>query len=142
MILAFLACLNLSAQGRGHSRMSFDEFQNSMKTYIAQKAGMSEKEADAFFPVYYELQEKLHELQNDAWKELDKGGKVTLKDGEYREILDAYYELNVSSARLEKSYEEKFLKIISATQLYKVLEAEKTFRRDMVMGMQPHRRGH
>lgn len=141
MILAMMACLSLSAQNRGRSKMTFDDFQSNMQNYIANKAGMTQKEADKFFPLYYELQQKLNKLQNGAWEEIDKGGKAKLKDGEYRAILDAYYELNLSKARLEKSYEEKFLKIISATQLYKVLEAERTFRRDMVMGMQPYRRG-
>ena len=72
-LLVGLVCLMAAAQqpqGQRPERpsMTLEEFQTKQKEFIAQQAGLTEEESDAFFPLYFELQNKKHELNGRVWK--------------------------------------------------------------------------
>ena len=78
------------------------------------------------------MKEKQASVSDEAWKLFREGSKDDAKEGSYKEILDSFTESSLNSARLEKTYLEKFRKILSDKKIYKIKRAEMGFRRDMV----------
>ena len=50
-----------------------EEFRAKQKAYITEKAGLTKEEAAKFFPIYFELQDRKKQLNDEAWKLLRKG---------------------------------------------------------------------
>ncbi len=130
MTLAALP-LTLWAQGRrGH-----DEFMSRQQEYLKREAELTDAEADKFFPLYFELQEQKRSINEQAWELFRRGEDAGTSEATYAEILDGFIEYSLSSDRLEKSYLTKFRNVLSSEKIYKVKQAEMSFRRELVRGM-------
>lgn len=132
--------INLMAFGKcDQQRLTPEEFRARQKAYITEKAGLTQEEAAKFFPVYFELQDQKKQLNDEAWKLIRQGdGECT--EAQYEEILQGVYDARISVDRLEKTYFEKFRKILSCKKLYLVEKAEMKFHRELLKGMHPNRR--
>lgn len=122
-----------------NQHLSPDEFRAKQKAYITEKAGLTKEEAAKFFPVYFELQDRKKQLNDEAWGLLRKGKDEKTTEAQYDEILEGVYDARISINRLEKSYFEKFKKILSSKKIYLVQRAEMRFNRELLKGM--HRGG-
>lgn len=127
------------ANGGCEQRLTREEFRARQQAYITEKAGLTKEEVDKFFPVYFELQDRKKELNDEAWRLLRKGKDESTTEEQYEEIMIGVYDARVSTDRLERSYLEKFRKILPYKKIYKVLRAEMRFNRDLLKGM--HRKG-
>ena len=134
VLLTMVICLtSLYAQDtKRHERLSAEQFQARQQEYLTKAAELTEQEAAAFFPLYFEMKQKQKTVQDEAWKLFREGSKDGAKDGSYEEILDSFTESQLNSARLEKTYLEQFRKILSDKKIYRIKRAEMGFRRDMV----------
>lgn len=112
-----------------------EEFRAKQKAYITEKAGLTKEEAAKFFPIYFELQDRKKQLNDEAWKLLRKGKDKKTTEAQYTEILEGVYDARIAINRLEKNYFEKFKKILSSKKIYKVLHAEMRFNRELLKGM-------
>ena len=115
-------------------RLSREQFKIKQQTYLMEKAGLTVEESAKFFPIYFELQDKKTEINNSYWKVFQniKPGETT--EAQYKEILTTIYDTRIRIDKLEQSYSEKFLKIISAEKLCKIFMAETNFHRDLMRG--------
>lgn len=116
-------------------RLTKEEFRNKQKAYIMEKAGLTADEAAAFFPLYFELQDKKQQLNNQAWKLMREGKQEGVSEERYAEILEGVYEARISADKLEKTYFGKFRKILTGKKIYLVQQAEMRFHRDLLRGM-------
>ncbi len=128
-------------------RLSPEEFRAKQKAFITEKAELTQEEADSFFPLYFELQSRKKELNEEAWGLLRKGKDEELTEAQYEEIMESVYDIRIASDRLERSYFEKFKKILSCKKIYMVQRAEMRFHRELLKNMQPKggsdgRKGH
>ena len=115
-------------------RLSREQFKIKQQTYLMEKAGLTVEESAKFFPIYFELQDKKTEINNSYWKVFQniKPGETT--EAQYKEILTTIYDTRIRIDKLEQSYSEKFLKIISAEKLCKIFMAETFFLRYLMRG--------
>lgn len=115
-------------------RLSREQFKIKQQTYLMEKAGLTVEESAKFFPIYFELQDKKTEINNSYWKVFQniKPGETT--EAQYKEMLTTIYDTRIRIDKLEQSYSEKFLKIISAEKLCKIFMAETNFHRDLMRG--------
>ena len=120
--------------------MTREEFRAKQQAYITEKAGLTKEEAEKFFPIYFELQERKNQLNREGWEQFRKGKDDKTTEAQYEEILDAFMDARIASDRLEKTYFEKFKKILPSKKLFRVYHAEMSFNRDLVKGMH-HPRG-
>lgn len=120
------------ATGGCDQRLSKDEFRARQQAYIVEKAGLTQEEADAFFPLYFELQDRKQQLHEEAWQLLREGKKGDLPESRYEEILEGVYDARIAADRLEKTYYGKFKKILSNKKIYLVQRAEMRFHRDLL----------
>lgn len=115
--------------------LSPEAFRAKQKAFIIEKAELTKDEAAKFFPIYFELQDRKKQLNDEAWQLLRKGKEEGLTDDQYEEILNGVYDARIASDRLEKTYFDKFKKILSCKKIYMVQRAEIRFSRELLKGM-------
>lgn len=118
-----------------NQHLSPEEFRTRQKAYIAEKAGLTKEEAAKFFPLYFELQDRKKQLNDEAWKLLRQGKEEHTTEAQYEEIMEGVYDARIASDRLEKTYFEKFKKILSCKKIYLIQRAEMRFHRELLKGL-------
>ena len=121
----------LRAVGSPNQHLSPKEFRAKQQAFITEKAGLTQEEAAKFFPVYFELQDRKKQLNDEAWQLLRSG----------KEILEGVYDARIASDRLDKTYFEKFKKILSCKKIYLVQRAEMRFHRELLKGVRDNKGG-
>jgi len=129
------------ASGGINQHLSPDEFRAKQKAFIIEKAGLTNEEAAKFFPLYFELQDRKKLLNDEAWALIRKGRDEKTTEGQYQEILEGIYDARIASDRLDKTYFDKFKKILSYKKIYLVQSAEVRFHRELLKGMHKKREG-
>ncbi|PLB87343.1 hypothetical protein C0T31_00155 [Dysgonamonadaceae bacterium] len=117
---------SLRAQNR---KMNVEDFEKRKQAYVKEKAALTDEEAQRYFPLNSELNQKKFELNRQHRQKLEKARKNNQKisDEEYRQIIENDVDLKVKEAELEKEYSDKFDKVLSPEKLFKAQQAEKTF---------------
>ena len=136
VVLCSLVSVAWGADGCDQHRLSREEFRAKQQAFITQHAGLTKEEADKFFPVYFELQDRKKQLNDEAWDLLRKGKDEKTTEAQYGEILEGVYDARMSADRLDKNYLAKFKKILSYKKIYLVQRAEMRFQRELLKGMQ------
>lgn len=131
----------LRAAGGPEQHLTPEEFRARQKAFIIEKAGLTKDEAAKFFPVYFELQDRKKQLNDEAWKLLRQGKDENTTEAQYAEILEGVYDVRIASDRLDKTYFDKFRKILSCKKIYLVQKAEMRFHRELLKGMNRDRGG-
>lgn len=130
VVLAFAPLVWVT--GGCDQRLSKEEFRARQQAYITEKAGLTAAEAEDFFPLYFELQDRKHQLNDEAWKLMREGKKEGVTEARYDEIMESVYDARIAADRLEKSYYGKFKKILSSKKIYLVQQAEMRFHRELL----------
>ena len=135
LVTLLVVTLCWAADGMAQERLSREQFKTRQQSYLMEKAGLTVDESAKFFPIYFELQDKKTEINNTYWKVFQniKPGETT--EEQYTEMLKTIYDTRIRIDKLEQSYCEKFLKIISAEKLCKIFMAETNFHRDLMMNL-------
>ena len=119
--------------------MTPEEFQTKQKEFIIQQAELTDKESAAFFPLYFELQSKKHEINGRVWKKARAVHPHERTEEEYNEMVEALADVKIECATLEKEYLLKFKEILPAKKLMRVQMAEDRFQRELLKNMQQGR---
>lgn len=116
-----------------------EQFKKDLQQYVTKEAELTIEEAKRFFPVYFEMKEKLHGLErqkNRAIRQAAQSGNE--KDCQL--ALDNEYRLNLKSCKIEQEYNQRLVRIVGAKKYTKVREAEHRFGRKMFHRMAGKRR--
>ena len=136
--VAMLVITASTAQERNHNRerkpFSHEEFQAKQRQF-AEKAVLTQEEADAFFPLFFELQKKKFEIEREVRKASRKPQGEKMNEDECREHVYRAADTKIEIAKLEREYTDKYLKVLSACKLQKVLHAEGAFQRHLMKEM-------
>ena len=112
-----------------------EEFQAKQRAFIAEKAGLTAEEADAFFPIFFELQKKKFEIEHNARKETRKPRGEKMTEEECREYVYKMADIKIEIAKLEREYTDKYLKVLMPCKLHKVIHTERAFQRHLMKEM-------
>ena len=96
----------LRAMGSPNQHLSPKEFRAKQQAFITEKAGLTQEEAAKFFPVYFELQDRKKQLNDEAWKLLRSGKDEKTTDTQYGEILEGnpFVQENLSGAKSRDAF--------------------------------------
>lgn len=124
---------------REKRQFSHEEFQAKQRNYITEKAQLTKEEADAFFPIFFELQKKKFDIERNARKGVkrERGEKMT--EEQCREFVYNMADARIEVAKLEREYADKYLKVVSACKLQRIQHAEWSFQRDLMKRMTHNR---
>lgn len=147
-ILTFIAILMLplviaqAQKPEGFNRRQFspEQFVKDMTEFITKEAGLSPMEAQAFFPIYFEMQD-LQRKNNEARMQLAWTINEHSTEADYERVLEKMNELELKDKQLEKDYLKKFHKILSYKKLYKVKMAAYRYNMVALRRFSPSRRG-
>lgn len=134
ILVACLFCMPTFAQKK--DKYTESEFRAKKQAYIAQKAELTPAESEKFFPLYFEFQNKKKEINKHAWNLAKQGKASETTDLEYEEIIDNFFDDQEAIVKLEREYIDKYRKILSDKQIYRVYWAEFKFNRNMIKILQ------
>ena len=132
LIIMLLTCFSFSfSQERdpGKRERMFKEVQEFKMKYLAQEMELSELQKKKFFEVYEEMQESKKECYQEAVvmdHRLKEEKDPTEED--YQQVRNAFNQANAKWSEIESSYDEKFSEFLTQKQIYKMREAENSFR--------------
>ena len=140
-LLLLLTAVTASAQERPMNKPHFspEEFQAKQKAYITVKADLTDQEAEAFFPLFFELQKKKFELERNVRKEFKKERGEQMTEEECRDFVYKMADTKIEIAKLEREYTDKYLQVLPPCKLRRVQHAEGMFQRDLMKKMTEHR---
>lgn len=117
------------------------EYARQQREFFTKNAELTQAEADEFFPVYNELQQKKRELNRNIRliMRVEPGSQVT--EEQSIKAIDAKADVNIKIAELEKEYLQKFKKILPASKILKIQNAEEQFNSQILKDIQQSR-GH
>ena len=138
IVLFVVLCGSLSllrAADGCNQHLTQAEFRAKQQAFIMEKAELTQEEAAKFFPLYFELQDRKKQLNDEAWKLMHQGKNENTTESQYEEIMTGVYDARIASDRLEFTYFEKFKKILPCRKIYLVQRAEMRFHRDLLRQM-------
>ena len=139
LLLLPMLCLIVQPAG-AHKRFSTEEYRNRQKEFLTKAAGLTEEEASAFFPVYFELQMEKYKINREFRHSLpnphNQAADSELTEEKAAQLVDAYNENKLRCDELDKKYYERFKTILPAKKLLKIQMAENAFQRQILRDMQ------
>ncbi len=109
-----------------------ERFRADMEQYITRKAGLSPDEASRFFPLYSEMLNKQRALR-DKIKNLKRIKPKSAS--ECKKNIQKADEIEIEMKKIQKSYHEKFMQILTADKVYDIIKAEDRFHRQAIKNM-------
>lgn len=107
----------------------FREVQEFKMKYLAQEMELTELQKKKFFELYEEEMESKKECYKEAVvmdRRLKEDKNASEED--YQQVRNAFSTANENWAQIEKQYDEKYSEFLSQKQIYKMHEAETSFR--------------
>lgn len=131
IVFIFLISVSvLSAQENKHEQI------RALKTaYITEKLNFSSSDAEKFWPVYNEYEQKFHEIRkqqrNEVYLKL-KNNWESLSDAEAKQLMDRYLELKFDDLQLLKERTEALRNVITSKKIITLNKVEEDFKRELL----------
>lgn len=119
-------------KGRKSDRPKFDpeEMRCQTEAFIIREAGLTPEEADKFFPVYFEMKEKVRNTQRKIDQAYRKAAEQNMSERDCERILDEVVRMEKLREQTEADYMKRLRKLIPASKLIKAVLAEQNFGRE------------
>lgn len=121
LMLMFVLGVNAEEQ----QKFSPEKFQADLEQHITTEAGLTTEEAAKFFPLYREMQQK----QRAVYHQMRELFKAPSDEASSKKAIQRRDELEMELKRIQQTYHNKFLKVLSASKVYKSIIAEDQFHR-------------
>ena len=125
--------ITMMAQQQQQGKFNPQEFKAKLESYVTAEAGFTQAEAQAFYPIYFEMKGKQRGLQRQIFQ-LKKNAPQTGADKDYAIIIQKVKDLGVEMAKLEVNYYKKMCAVVPPQKVYKAMCAEDQFHRKMLEG--------
>ena len=112
VLLFSLLVFGISLMAQQHQRGKFkpDEFKAKLENYITQKVGFTQEEAQAFYPIYFEMKGKQRQLQRKIFWLKKNEPNANADDKDFAIAIQKIKDLGVEMAQLEVNYYKKLEK--------------------------------
>lgn len=135
-LMLFCSISSVFGQNKKHDRFDPKRFMIELEQFITTQAGLTPAEAANFFPVYREMMDK----QRIIFDEIRRIQMVDTRDDKTcAEIIRKQDELDIEIKIIQQQYHTRFLLILPAGKLMKVIKAETQFHRQAFRRMQAHK---
>lgn len=118
---------------KADKRAELEAFKAQKMAYLIAEVAITPDEAAQLFPLYNEMQEKRFllkmALRNKA-KNLKENVKAS--DEECLKLIDEFLDKEIQDANIEKSYYQRFKRILSPQKLLKLKQADYHFAKELL----------
>jgi len=130
--IALIGCqMVVYSQGRNPERREQIEAQRS--AYITSRVGLSADESRSFWPVYNKMRDELDANRENYLKVIRPRVPMDSRsDAEIKEAMEARFKMEEDRLRIERRYQQEFLKVLSIRQLGKLYQAEEEFKKEVL----------
>lgn len=137
--LCLFAIMSLSLTGSAQEEKDIpqskkDKIEQIKIAFITTELDLTTAEAEKFWPVYNELEDKLkaeRKTQRETAKELQDGIE-TLSDSDIQKKTDALFDSEIKITEIRKEYNGKIADVIGSKKAAKLLSLEKRFKRELL----------
>ena len=135
LVIAFLLVFTFSASAQDDRKEKIEAMKVS---FITQKLDLTSKEAQVFWPLYNELQDKLQAARKAKRKEAKqtRGDIDAMTDADVEAIIDSEIAAKQLEAELAKEYHTKFKQLLTVKKVAKLYRAEDDFKRELLKQLQ------
>lgn len=130
-LLAAVSTTTIMATGRRSEWVS--KMRETRHDFIIEKINVSASQKKEFLQLYEAMEDEIysvHKTARDQAKKVETMSNPT--DADYQRAAEAMSNVKFREGEIEKSYYEKFAKILSKKQLFLLKQAEAEFTRNMV----------
>ena len=123
--------------GSRHGK-AFDlkKFQTELSAHITKKAGLTNEEAERFFPLFFQMKAEQRSLMHKKEKAIRVAAKRPgITESECQKVIRQLNAIDEKFQKVEGTYSKRLIKIIGAKKYLKVLQADRSFGRDVFRRM-------
>jgi Spy/CpxP family protein refolding chaperone len=126
---------NLIAQDELEGKL--EKFKSKKIAYITESLQLTPKEAEVFWPVYNQFNDKRQQINLDRLKLTQHyiNTQESVTEEEASKMADKYVDLQLQEAALEVEYNKKFKAVLTAKKVLKLYQAEVQFKRELLKGL-------
>ena len=123
--MALLSITTASAQRKSEEEIK--RIQDAKVAIITNRLNLTPEQSTGFWPVYNEYSQKRKEIHRAQRKIINDKKAEGQTDEQVLNNLKEVQELRQKELDLEKEYQNRFLKVITASQVIELYKAERTF---------------
>ena len=112
-----------------HDRFSRERFMQDLRAYITREASLTQQEANALFPLFFEMKAKMHDMQERINRSLGRAAR-SANERDCQRTLTEISHMKAKQQKLEADFMKRMGKAVSSRKLVKVLVADQNFGRD------------
>ena len=122
LFIVMLICMTISAQEKG--RFNPAKFESDLETYIVSQAELTQDEANVLLPIWREMRKKQLEVMRSGKQDW----KLDLNDNKAcAEAIKHHDEKDIKLKEIQRTYHNKFLKVLAAGKVMRIIRAEDRF---------------
>ncbi len=130
LFLLLVCTVAAQAQDGKHEKIK------ALKTaYITEKLALTSSEAEGFWPIYNEFDDKFHELRkkekNEIFSKL-RAGLDNLSEAEANTLIDKSFSIQTEELELRKQMIKALRKVISPKKIIILKKTEDDFKRELL----------
>jgi Spy/CpxP family protein refolding chaperone len=127
LLLLFIGAVSTTAQAQRRSEEEIKKIQDAKVAIITNRLNLTPEQSTGFWPMYNEYSQKRREIHRAQRKIINDKKAEGQNDEAVLSNLKEVQELRQKELDLEKEYQNKFLKVITASQVIELYKAERTF---------------
>ena len=144
LVLTFIT-IGLSAQegpGQGPGPEGKREKIKALKVaYITEQLKLTPEEAQRFWPVYNEFEDKRQKLEMEIIGPKEKRPDIALmSDEEVDKFIQKHFDLEEQMIDLKEEYYMRFKEVLPVKKVFRLMEAERDFKRILLERLQEGQR--
>jgi Spy/CpxP family protein refolding chaperone len=140
LILLFTLFSTAMAWAQRPSGEEMQRIQDAKIAIITNRLNLTPEQSTGFWPIYNEYSQKRREIHRAQRKIINDKKAEGKTDEQVLNNLKEVQDLKQQELDLEKEYQNRFLKVISANQIIELYKAERTFN-DMLIQRLKQRQG-
>ncbi|MCF0058930.1 hypothetical protein [Dyadobacter sp. CY356] len=140
LILLFTLFSTAMAWAQRPSGEEMQRIQDAKIAIITNRLNLTPEQSTGFWPIYNEYSQKRREIHRAQRKIINDKKAEGKTDEQVLNNLKEVQDLKQQDLDLEKEYQNRFLKVISANQIIELYKAERTFN-DMLIQRLKQRQG-
>ncbi len=139
---ALIALLAIATSTYAQPQKKKEEMKAMKVGFITKELNLTADEAQKFWPVYNEFQDKMEKLHKER-KEIhkatkDKGSIDSLSNAEVEKLVDKEMLLQEKELQIKKEFHVKVKTVLPIKKVAKLYRAEHEFRRQILKKMKEH----
>ena len=126
LLLLFIGVVS-TASAQRRSEEEIKKIQDAKVAIITNRLNLTPEQSTGFWPMYNEYSQRRREIHRAQRKIINDKKAEGQNDEAVLNNLKEVQELRQKELDLEKEYQNKFLKVITASQVIELYKAERTF---------------